>query len=102
MPFCRLLILFRVNFSKISFRNTTRVSNGLDPDQALHFDRPDLGPNCLQGLSADDTSRQRIKDDYDTYIKIDDKFRTNGHRALIFFTGVYLFGRVFQIYQNIS
>ena len=43
------------------FRNTIRVSNGLDPDQAQHFVGPDLGPNCLQRLSADDTSRQRIK-----------------------------------------
>ena len=30
------------------------VSNGLDPDQALHFVGPDLGPNCLRRLSADD------------------------------------------------
>ena len=26
---------------------------------------PDLGQNCLQRLVADNTSRQRIKDDYD-------------------------------------
>ena len=32
------------------------VSNGLDPDQALRYNRPDLGPNCLQRLSADDKS----------------------------------------------
>ena len=25
------------------------------------FVGPDLGPNCLQRLSADDTSRQRVK-----------------------------------------
>ena len=47
-------------FSKISFRNTTIVSNSLDPDQARHFVGPDLGPNCLQKLSADDTIRQRV------------------------------------------
>ena len=29
-----------------------RVSNSLDPDQARHFVRPDLGQNCLQRLSA--------------------------------------------------
>ena len=29
-----------------------RVSNSLDQDQARHFVRPDLGPNCLQRLSA--------------------------------------------------
>ena len=37
--------------------NTIRVSNSLDPDQARHFVEPDLGPNCLQRLSADDTTR---------------------------------------------
>ena len=31
-------------FSKNSFKNTIRVSNSLDPDQARHFN---LGPNCL-------------------------------------------------------
>ena len=33
------------------------MSNSLDPDQAGHFVGPDLGPNCLQRLSADDKSR---------------------------------------------
>ena len=42
------------------FRNTIRVSNSLDPDQARHFVQPDLGPNCLQRLWAEDTSRQRV------------------------------------------
>ena len=32
------------------------VSNSLDPDQARHFVGPDLGPNCLQNISADDKS----------------------------------------------
>ena len=49
-------------FLKNSFRNTIKVSNSLDPDQAGHFVRPDLGPNCLQSLSADDTSRQRVNE----------------------------------------
>ena len=30
------------------------MSNSLDPDQAQHFVGPDLGPNCLQRLSAVD------------------------------------------------
>ena len=34
------------------------MSNSLDLDQARHFVGPDLGPNCLQRLSADDTCRQ--------------------------------------------
>ena len=33
------------------------MSNSLDPDQAQHFVGSDLGPNCLQRLSADDKSR---------------------------------------------
>ena len=38
------------------------MSSILDPDQARQFVGPDLGPNCLQRLSADDTaSRQKVK-----------------------------------------
>ena len=55
--FCRLLKFFKMIFLKNSFRNTTRMSNSLDPDQARRFVGPDLGPNCLQRLSADDTGR---------------------------------------------
>ena len=43
---------------KNSYRNTIRVSNSLDPDQARQNFGPDLGPNCLHMLSVDDTSRQ--------------------------------------------
>ena len=45
MPYLTLWIL--------DFFNTIRVSNSLDPDQARHFVGPDLGPNSLQRLSAD-------------------------------------------------
>ena len=38
------------------------MSNSLDPDQARHFVGPDLGPNCLQKLSVDDTSKELIKE----------------------------------------
>ena len=55
MLFCRLLIFSKSTFLKNSFRNTFRVSNSLDPDLARHVG-PDLGPSCLQRLSADDTS----------------------------------------------
>ena len=37
----------------IEHRNTTRVSNSLDPDQARHLVGPDLGPNYLGRLSDD-------------------------------------------------
>ena len=45
-------------FHKKSFRNSIRVSNGLDTDQDRHNVGPDLGPNCLQMLSVDDKSRR--------------------------------------------
>ena len=36
------------------------MSNSLVPDQARLYVGPDLGPNCLQKLSADDTSRYKV------------------------------------------
>ena len=51
---CRLLNFPKVFFFKNSFRNTVRVSKGLDPDQDRPIVGPDLGTNCLQRLSADD------------------------------------------------
>ena len=51
----------KLNFSKKHlFRNTIKLSNSLDPDQAQHFVEPDLGLNSLQRLSAGDTSRERL------------------------------------------
>ena len=38
------------------------MSKSLGPDQARRFIGPDLGPNYLQRLSADDTGRQRHND----------------------------------------
>ena len=40
-------------FQKNSFKNSIRVASSLDPDQDGHSVGPDLGPNCLQRLSAD-------------------------------------------------
>ena len=58
---CRLLIFFKIIFfEKFFWEYTIRVSNNLDPDQARHSVRPDLGSNCLQRLSVDNTSRQRV------------------------------------------
>ena len=37
------------------------MSNSLDSDQAHYFVEPDLAPNYLHMLSADDTSRRRVK-----------------------------------------
>ena len=36
------------------------MSNSLDPVRARQNVGPDLGPSCLQRLSADDTSNQRV------------------------------------------
>ena len=36
------------------------MSNSFDPDPDQHFVRSDLGPNCLQRLSADEPNRQRV------------------------------------------
>ena len=41
-------------FKIISFGNTIRVSNSLDPYQARRFVGPDMGQNCFQKLSADE------------------------------------------------
>ena len=49
---------FQKKNSKNSFKNTFRASNGLDPDQDRQSVGPDLGPNCLQRLSADDTAKE--------------------------------------------
>ena len=46
-------------FRKKHFRNTISVSNSLGPDQDRRSVSPDLGPNCLQRLSADNPSRQK-------------------------------------------
>ena len=53
-----ILFFFKIKCfeEKKSFSNTVRLSNSLDPDQA-----PDLGPNCLPRLLADDTGKQRVK-----------------------------------------
>ena len=54
--FRRLLIFFKSFFQK--FHHSL---NSLDPYQACHLVRPDLGPNCFQRLSADNISKQLKK-----------------------------------------
>ena len=55
--FCRLLIFFSKSFisSKFSFKNNISVKQFV-PRSGPTFSRPDLGPNCLQRLSSDDTN----------------------------------------------
>ena len=54
---------FQTNFFENYFRNTIRVSNILDPEQAWHLVEHDFGPNCLQRLSTDNTRRQKVNID---------------------------------------
>ena len=51
---CCLLIFFQNQLFRKK-NSGIPLSNRLDPDQAQHFVGSDLGPNCLQKLSADDT-----------------------------------------------
>ena len=46
--FLHTLSLYHILLWMLDFFNTIRVSNSLDPDQALHFVGPDLDLNCLQ------------------------------------------------------
>ena len=54
-------VFFRAYFSsqKSAFlkKKIFRVSSGSEPNQDRRFVGPDLGPNCMQRLSADDKSR---------------------------------------------
>ena len=56
MLFCRLLIFFQNQVLRKILSGIPSVLNSLESDQARQNVRPDLGPNCLQKLSADDTS----------------------------------------------
>ena len=53
---CRLLQFSKLHFQKNSFRNIIWVSTDSDPDQDWQNVSPDLGPNCLHRLSADNKS----------------------------------------------
>ena len=59
---CHLLIFFfKIKSFDKKIRNTIRVSNSWDPDQAQCFVGPVRVPNCLQKSSADNTSREGVK-----------------------------------------
>ena len=56
-------VVFRFFFKIIFFEKYFQEyhqSNILDPDQAQLFVGPDLGPNCIQRLSSDDTSKPGV------------------------------------------
>ena len=70
MNFCRLPIYIKIIF--FSEKNLSGIQSDcqtfFDRDQARHLVGPDLGPNCLQSLSADDTCRQRVNIQEDEFI----------------------------------
>ena len=61
MVICCLLIYSKLRFFEKFFQDYRQSGKTLDPEQARHNVGPDLDPNCLRCLSADDASRQRIK-----------------------------------------
>ena len=48
---------FKINFFQKILSGTLSECQTVDPDQDQNSVGPDLGPNCLQKLSADDLSR---------------------------------------------
>ena len=65
---CRLLIFSKSTFSKTSLSTINDVSNSLGSDQSRRFVGTDLRPNCLQKLSAGDTSLLRVTSIYMYYV----------------------------------
>ena len=55
------------------FKSTSRVSNSLDPDHVLRSVRPNLDQNCLQRLSTDGPSKQRVNLNRRPFLKISTK-----------------------------
>ena len=52
-----MLLLSLADLFQNIISGTQSVLNSLDPDQVQPFVGPDLGPNCLQRLSAYDKIR---------------------------------------------
>ena len=60
------------------------MSNSLDSDQAGRSVRPDLGPSCLQNLSADNNSRPRANK-FMCYTAISDMFTVYSLKCKFYF-----------------
>ena len=80
------------------------MSNRLDPDQARHFVEPDLGPNCLQRLSAD-TSRNFLSSADFFFKKIISRISSEGQTVWIqiwpdILSGLILIQTVCKGYQQ--
>ena len=57
---CLLIFFFKINFFRKILSGIRSVSNTLDPDQAQHSVGRNLGTNCFQKSSADNTRRYRV------------------------------------------
>ena len=64
MRFCRLLIFFKINIFEKFFQEFHLSVKQIGSRSGSTFCQPDLGPNCLHKLSADDTRRQKVKSDF--------------------------------------
>ena len=68
MLFCRLLIFFKINLLKKKLQEYHQNVKQFGPRSGPTITEitvkflvgPDLGPNCLPGLSADNTGIQRV------------------------------------------
>ena len=61
MIFCRLLIFFKINLFKKFLKEIRLSVKHFGSRSGGCFVGTDLGPNCLQRLSADNMSRQRVE-----------------------------------------
>ena len=77
-------------FSKNYFRNTIRVSNSAAQGQARRSVEPDLGPNCLQRLSADGTKRQIANYQLSSKFWCNDCSSFNSRDVFLFWVFCYL------------
>ena len=51
------VVFFKINFYEKFYQEYHPSVNSFDQDKVRHFVGYSLGPNCLQGLAADGTSR---------------------------------------------
>ena len=57
-----MLNFFEINFFEKLLQENRQSVKQIGSRSGPTFCRPDLGPNCLQKLSADNTRGQRVKD----------------------------------------
>ena len=60
MLFCCLLIFYLIQHFQNYLSGITSECQSVWIQSARHVVGPDLGPNCLQTMSADDTRRQKV------------------------------------------